>query len=617
MRRSCGPRSSALDPRLDPVLLGSVATGKYVDLLLEALGERLRLPSDFVGRGDMSRGGLLLRAARSGEELDYVPVPAPCGAARARLGWSRPDDGGGAGVGPRAAAGARRGTRAPGGAPDRHASPTSTSSSGPSAGITKRDLLQYYADVAPVLLPHLRDRAMVMKRYPNGADGEVLLHEARAVAAPDVDRDLRDRARARATSSTSRWSQDLASLLWVVNLGCIDLNQWYARCDDVDRPDYLHFDLDPGAGRDASRRCCETALVVRDALEALGMPPLVEDHAARTGMHVYVPIVRGPAAEGGVERSPRRSRRRSRGEHPKLITAEYRIAKRPRGRVLVDYNQNAWGRTLASVYSVRPTPARDGLDAGHLGGDRARRRDRGLPHRQRPGARARSCGDLWKPLLADARTLRPGARCCERCRCRSRYAPMEATARRRAARGPRAGSTSPSGTASAASPSATATRSDPESKAGQAARPLLPRAWSSRSRALGARALRARRRDRDPGGRRALVRRAAAAHPPGRRAACGRWPRRIRPRSIVFDLLVDERGRSLVELPLAERRARLERVRDAVLRAGAADRPLAGHPDAGDRARLARAAAGGDLDGVIAKRLDLPYRSGERDGMLK
>ena len=86
--------------------------------------------------------------------------------------------------------------------------------------------------------------------------------------------------------------QDLASLLWVVNLGCIDLNPWYARCDDVDRPDYLHFDLDPveGAGFD---RVLQTAIIVRDALQHLGMTSLAKTSGSK-GIHVYVGIVRGP-----------------------------------------------------------------------------------------------------------------------------------------------------------------------------------------------------------------------------------------------------------------------------------------------------------------------------------
>src|SRR5260221_14686527 len=86
--------------------------------------------------------------------------------------------------------------------------------------------------------------------------------------------------------------QDLAALLWCINLGCIDLNQWYAKCDDVNRPDYLHFDLDPGVGA-AFERVLETALVVREALDTLKMPSLVKTTGSN-GLHISVPIVRGP-----------------------------------------------------------------------------------------------------------------------------------------------------------------------------------------------------------------------------------------------------------------------------------------------------------------------------------
>src|SRR5437667_4349540 len=86
--------------------------------------------------------------------------------------------------------------------------------------------------------------------------------------------------------------QDLAGLLWVVNLGCIDLNPWYARCDDIDRPDFLHFDLDPVEGADLGR-VRETGLVVRDALDRLDMPSYAKTTGSK-GIHVYVPIVRGP-----------------------------------------------------------------------------------------------------------------------------------------------------------------------------------------------------------------------------------------------------------------------------------------------------------------------------------
>jgi len=114
----------------------------------------------------------------------------------------------------------------------------------PDEHITKGDLLQYYADVAPVLLPHLKDRAMVMKRYPHGIEGDFFFMKRTPSPRPDW---LETCSIEHASGNIIDFPmiQDLTALLWVVNLGCIDLNQWYARCEDIDRPDYLHFDLDP------------------------------------------------------------------------------------------------------------------------------------------------------------------------------------------------------------------------------------------------------------------------------------------------------------------------------------------------------------------------------------
>jgi bifunctional non-homologous end joining protein LigD len=139
----------------------------------------------------------------------------------------------------------------------------------------------------------------------------------------------------------------------VINLGCIDLNEWYSRCDDTDRPDYLHFDLDPveGTGFAVVR---EVALRVRDALVALGMEPLVKTSGS-SGIHVYVAIARGPKQKAVWTFAKALAQTLER-LYPEIVTAEYRIARRPAGRVLVDYNQNAWGKTLASVYSVRAQP---------------------------------------------------------------------------------------------------------------------------------------------------------------------------------------------------------------------------------------------------------------------
>src|SRR5436190_1351607 len=129
-------------------------------------------------------------------------------------------------------------------------------------------------EVAPVLLPHIHDRAMVMRRYPNGAGGKSFFMKRAPTPRPDWIA-LCPIEHESGNVIDFPMVQDLASLLWLVNLGCIDLNQWYARCDDVDRPDYLHFDLDPvpGASYETVR---ETALIVRTALEGLGMQPIAK-----------------------------------------------------------------------------------------------------------------------------------------------------------------------------------------------------------------------------------------------------------------------------------------------------------------------------------------------------
>ena len=222
----------------------------------------------------------------------------------------------------------------------------------PERGITKGHLIQYYADVAPVLLPHIRDRAMVMKRYPHGAAGEFFFMKRAPIPRPDWIRICPiDHGSEKVIDFPV--IDDVPSLLWVINLGCIDLNQWYARCDDIDRPDYVHFDLDPGDGA-TWLNVLEAGRIVHEALDTLRMSSFVKTTGSR-GLHIYVPIVRGPIQKDAWTFAKALAVELAR-RNPKLLTGEYKVAKRPKGRVLVDYNQNAWGRTLASIYSVRPTP---------------------------------------------------------------------------------------------------------------------------------------------------------------------------------------------------------------------------------------------------------------------
>ena len=264
----------------------------------------------------------------------------------------------------------------------------------PDLALTKGDLLRYYAAVAHVLLPHVRDRAMVMKRYPHGAAGDFFFMK-RAPAPRPAWIQICPIPHDSGNVIDFPVIQDVAALLWVINLGCIDLNQWYARCDDVDRPDYLHFDLDPGAGATFDR-VLETALIVREALDTLKMPSLVKTTGSK-GLHVYVPIVRGPVQKA-VWTFAKALAQELAVRHPALITAEYKVAKRPRGRVLVDYNQNAWGRTLASVYSPRPRP-----EATVSTPVTWKEIERGIRIEDftimNVPARVAKLGDLWKPLL--------------------------------------------------------------------------------------------------------------------------------------------------------------------------------------------------------------------------
>ena len=263
----------------------------------------------------------------------------------------------------------------------------------PRAGLAKRDLLRYYADVAAILLPHLRDRAMVMKRYPNGIRGKWFFMKRAPTPRPEWLETCEIMHKSRNLIAFPM-VQDLASLLWIINLGCVDLNPWYARCDDTDRPDFLNFDLDPARGATFAQ-ARETALVVRDALEKLGMRPMVKTSGSE-GLHLYVAIARGPTQKQ-VWTFAKEFAYAVASQAPKLLTAVYQVSKRPKGRVLVDYNQNAWGRTLASVYSVRPnklptvsTPVTwKELERGIAIEDF---RIDNVP------ARIRKIGDIWKPL---------------------------------------------------------------------------------------------------------------------------------------------------------------------------------------------------------------------------
>ena len=226
----------------------------------------------------------------------------------------------------------------------------------PDEGITKGDLISYYRAVAPVLVPHLKNRPFTMIRYPDGIKGKHFFQKDAPSHMPEWIPTYRALVSTREAPRRKKWVNfplvnDELALLWMVNMGCIDMNAWYSRVDKPDRPDFVLFDLDP-APDVGFKETVEVALLVKQALDAFGLVGYPKTSSAE-GMHVLVPVERRYTFEdtrrfaeivaGAIARA-----------HRGLATTEWTKARR-RG-VLIDSNQNGEGKTIASAYSVRPRP---------------------------------------------------------------------------------------------------------------------------------------------------------------------------------------------------------------------------------------------------------------------
>jgi bifunctional non-homologous end joining protein LigD len=225
----------------------------------------------------------------------------------------------------------------------------------PGDGVTKGDLARYYLEIAPALIPHLRDRPFTLKRYPHGIRETPYFQKQAPKGLPAwiPTRQFRTWPR----EGESRLVDfvlvnEPAALAWMVQMNCIDMNAWYSRTDRHERPDYVVFDLDPPPSRDGFAQAIRVAHLVREALERLELRSFVKTSGA-DGIHVLVPIARRSSFPETYEFAERVSRGLEQ-EHPGVVTTEWLIKKR-RG-VLVDHRQNGHGKTIASVYSVRPKP---------------------------------------------------------------------------------------------------------------------------------------------------------------------------------------------------------------------------------------------------------------------
>ena len=219
-------------------------------------------------------------------------------------------------------------------------------------GFTKGDLIQYYASVAPVLVPHLLDRAIVMARFPDGAEGDFFYEKQAPGHQPDWMPLAPIHSGHRGAAIDYVTARDAESLMWLANMGCIEIHPWLSRVTSVDRPDFAIFDLDPAEGA-GWRQVVEVAQLIKVALDQMGLAGYPKTSGA-TGLHIYVPL--DPIYEyARVRRFVESLGRLLVAANPDEVTMEWDIPKRT-GKVFIDHNQNVGGKTIASVYSVRPRP---------------------------------------------------------------------------------------------------------------------------------------------------------------------------------------------------------------------------------------------------------------------
>ncbi|KUH72417.1 DNA polymerase [Mycolicibacterium novocastrense] len=220
----------------------------------------------------------------------------------------------------------------------------------PDIGVSKSDLMHYYLSVAEGALRGVRDRPMILKRFVKGITEEAVFQKRAPKNRPDFV-DVAELKYASGTSAAEAVLRDAAGLVWAVNLGCVDLNPHPVRSDDLAHPDELRVDLDPMPGVEWPQ-IIEVALVAREVLEDHGLTAWPKTSGSR-GFHIYARIQRRwpfkfvrLAAQAVAREVERRA--------PEIATARW--WKEEREGVFVDFNQNAFDRTVASAYSVRATP---------------------------------------------------------------------------------------------------------------------------------------------------------------------------------------------------------------------------------------------------------------------
>jgi bifunctional non-homologous end joining protein LigD len=219
----------------------------------------------------------------------------------------------------------------------------------PGDGYTKGDFIKYYYEVSKYILPYLKDRPLILKRYPNGIEG-ASFHQHDVDEVPSFVRTASVKVEEGHTVDYII-CDTLPTLLYVANLGAIERHPWHSRTRNLDRPDWIVFDLDPDEGVDYSD-VCEAALALKDELANLGLDSYAKTSGSR-GMHVYVPV-KPVYSYTEVADFAARVATLVAERMPEIATVERSLRKRGRGRIYVDHLQNARGKSVVSPYSVRP-----------------------------------------------------------------------------------------------------------------------------------------------------------------------------------------------------------------------------------------------------------------------
>jgi bifunctional non-homologous end joining protein LigD len=269
------------------------------------------------------------------------------------------------------------------------------------SGITKGDLMRYYALVAPALLPALKDRPLILKRYPNGIRGPSFFqqnagaHPPAGVRTAEVETEDGKRA-------LRLVGGDLLTLLYTVQLGTIAVHPWQSRLPRIEHADYSTIDLDPGKGV-PFQRVVELAELIGRELERLGLTAALKTSGSR-GLHIVLPLPAGTS----YDRSARLAEAIAAHvitRHPTLATLERGLQRRPKGTIYVDAQQNARGKSVASAYSVRERPGAPvsaPLEWSELNGG-LRMEDFTI---QTMPARLNRVGDLWARAMKRRNTVR-------------------------------------------------------------------------------------------------------------------------------------------------------------------------------------------------------------------